>query len=152
MSRGTNGSSSSSTILRTIASERSRAPRIYSSLRSSSPAMVAAEIMPRSATTQTRPMEKRSRKRSTTGNSVVTSAVFPGHISVQIGRPWIPERSATCLREADLNVLSKLGNQGLEWRLEPDAFTGREVCREDDLLDVLVGCPVDIQVARQPST
>src|SRR6476620_11098949 len=30
---------------------------------------------------------------------------------------WIPERSATCLREADLNVLSKLGNQGLEWRL-----------------------------------
>ena len=66
--------------------------------------------------------------------------------------PWIPERSATCLREADLNVLSKLGNQGLEWRLEPEAFTGREVCREDDLLDILVGCPVDIQVARQPST
>ena len=65
---------------------------------------------------------------------------------------WIPERSATRLREADLNVLSKLGNQGLEWRLEPEAFTGREVCREDDLLDFLVGCPVDIQVARQPST
>jgi hypothetical protein len=50
-----------------------------------------------------------------------------------------------------LNVLSKLGNQGLEWRLEPEAFTGGEV-REDDLLDVLVGCAVDIQVARQPST
>jgi hypothetical protein len=49
--------------------------------------MVAAEIMPRSATTQTRPTEKRSRKRSTTGKSVVTSAVFPGHISVQIGLP-----------------------------------------------------------------
>ena len=65
---------------------------------------------------------------------------------------WIPERSATCLREADLNVLSKLGNQGLEWRLEPEAFTRREVRREDDLLDVLVGCPVDIQVAWQPST
>jgi hypothetical protein len=65
---------------------------------------------------------------------------------------WIPERSATCLREADLNVLSKLGNQGLEGRLEPEAFTRREVGREDDLLDVLVGCPVDIQVARQPST
>ena len=29
-------------------------------------------------------------------------------------RPWIPERSATRLREADLNVLSKLGKQGLE--------------------------------------
>jgi hypothetical protein len=65
---------------------------------------------------------------------------------------WIPERSATRLREGDLNVFSKLGNQGLEWRLEPEAFTGGEVRREDDLLDVLVGCPVDIQVARQPST
>jgi hypothetical protein len=47
-----------------------------------------------------------------------------------------------------LNVLSKLGNQGLEWRLEPKAFTRGEVGGEDDLLDVLVGCPVDIQVAR----
>jgi hypothetical protein len=27
---------------------------------------------------------------------------------------WIPERSATRLREADLNVFSKLGKQGLE--------------------------------------
>ena len=57
---------------------------------------------------------------------------------------WILERSATGLREADLNVLSKLGNQGLEGRLEPEAFTGGEVGREDDLLDVLVGCPVYI--------
>jgi hypothetical protein len=64
---------------------------------------------------------------------------------------WILERSATRLREADLNVFSKLGNQGLEWRLEPEAFAGREVRREDDLLDVLVGYPVDIEVARQPS-
>ena len=63
--------------------------------------------------------------------------------------PWIPERSATSLREADLNVFSKLGKQGLERRLEAEAFTGREVRREDDLLDFLVGCPVDIQVARQ---
>jgi len=66
--------------------------------------------------------------------------------------PWIPERSATRLREADLNVFSKLGNQGLEGRLEPEAFTGREVRREDDLLDFLVGYPVDIEMARQPST
>src|ERR1700683_3924707 len=65
---------------------------------------------------------------------------------------WIPERSASGLREADWNVLSTLGNQGLEWRLEPEAFARREVHREDDLLDVLVGCPVDIQLARQPST
>jgi len=55
--------------------------------RASNPSIVAAEIMPRSATTQTRPMEKRWRRRSTTGSSVVTSAVLPGHISVQIGRP-----------------------------------------------------------------
>ena len=73
-------------------------------------------------------------------------------IAPDCGGPWIPERSATRLREADLNVLSKLGNQGLERRLEPEAFTGGEVGREDDLLDVLVGCPIDIQVARQPST
>src|SRR6516164_7792883 len=56
------------------------------------------------------------------------------------------------LRKADLNILSKLGNQGLEWRLEPEAFTGDEVGGEDDLLDFLVGRPVDIQLARQPST
>jgi hypothetical protein len=77
---------------------------------------------------------------------------YPGECSASdafdVSTPWIPERSATGLREADLNVLSKLGNQGLEWRLEPEAFTGREVRREDDLLDFLVGCAVDIQVAR----
>jgi hypothetical protein len=33
---------------------------------------------------------------------------------------WIPERSAMRLREADLNVLSELGKQGLEWRLEAE--------------------------------
>ena len=59
------------------------------------------------------------------------------------GVPWrgprILGRSATGLREADLHILSKLGKQGLEWRLEPEAFAGREVGREDDLLDVLVG-------------
>ena len=64
---------------------------------------------------------------------------------------WIPARSATRLREADLDIFSKLGKQGLEWRLEPEAFTGREVGGEDDLLDFPVGCPVDIEVARQPS-
>jgi hypothetical protein len=60
---------------------------MYSSLRSSSAVIVAAEIMPRSATTHTRPIWKRSRRRSTTGNSTVASAVLPGSISVQIGRP-----------------------------------------------------------------
>ena len=51
-------SSFSMTIFFTSSSLRSRAPSMYSSWRSSSPAMVAAEIMPRSATTQTRPMPK----------------------------------------------------------------------------------------------
>jgi hypothetical protein len=59
--------------------------------------------------------------------------------------------SATGLGEADLHIRSELGKQGLERRLEPEAFTGREVGGEDDLLDLLVGCPVDIEVARQPS-
>jgi hypothetical protein len=78
---------------------------------------------------------------------------FPvfGQSSATSKPAWIPERSATGLREADLHILSKLGKQGLEWRLEPEAFAGREVGGEDDLLDLLVGCPVDIEVARQPS-
>jgi hypothetical protein len=51
-----------------------------------------------------------------------------------------------------LNVLAKLGEQGLEWRLEAEAFARREVCGEDDLLDFLFGHSVGIQVTRQPST
>jgi hypothetical protein len=39
------------------------------------------------------------------------------------------------VREADLNIFSKLGKQGLEGRLEPEAFTGGEVGGDDDLLD-----------------
>jgi hypothetical protein len=34
---------------------------------------------------------------------------------------WIPERSATRLREADLKILSEFGKQGLERRLEAGA-------------------------------
>ena len=73
-------------------------------------------------------------------------------IAGAFGGAWIPEPSATGLREADLNVLAKLGEQGLEWRLEAEAFARREVCGEDDLLDFLFGHSVDIQVTRQPST
>src|SRR5215210_576021 len=68
-------------------SVRSRAPSTYSSPRSSRAAIVSAPIMPRSATTQTRPMAKRRRRRSMTGTSTLTSAVLPGHISEQTGRP-----------------------------------------------------------------
>jgi hypothetical protein len=54
---------------------------MYNSRRASSSATVSALIMPRSATTHIRAMSKRWRSRSITGISVVTSAVFPGHIS-----------------------------------------------------------------------
>src|SRR3954453_14130013 len=64
MQRGVNGLSSLSTRVPTTLSGRSRAPSSYSSPRSSRAAMVAAEIMPRSATTQTRPIAKRARRRS----------------------------------------------------------------------------------------
>ena len=50
-----------------------------------------------------------------------------------------------------MHIFSELGKQGLEGCPEAEAFAGREVGREDDLLDVLVGCAVDIEVARQPS-
>src|ERR1700716_1697626 len=48
------------TVRRTSVLLRSRTPRTYSSLRSSSAAMLWALIMPRSATTQMRPTLKRS--------------------------------------------------------------------------------------------
>jgi hypothetical protein len=60
---------------------------MYSILSASSVAMVLALTMPRSAMTHTRLSRKRFRSRVTTGIRVVTSAVLPGHISLQIGRP-----------------------------------------------------------------
>src|ERR1700693_3538717 len=86
MASGMNGPGSSSTSSRTSLSVRSRTPRMYRSRRASSSAMVSALIMPRSATMQMRPMEKRWRRRSTTGTRLPVSAVLPGHISVQTGR------------------------------------------------------------------
>src|SRR5215204_5796366 len=83
---GVKGRVSSSTV-RTRVSVRSRTPSTYSNPRSSKAAMVASEIMPRSATTQARVIPKRWRRRSMTGTSTLTSAVLPGIISVQIGRP-----------------------------------------------------------------
>src|SRR5215207_10201132 len=83
MHKGVNGFWSANTTVRTRLSVRSRAPSTYSSPRSSRAAIVSAQIMPRSATTQTRPMPKRRRRRSMTGTSTLTSAVLPGHISEQ---------------------------------------------------------------------
>jgi hypothetical protein len=68
-------------------------PRMWSSSRTSSAAIVSALIRPRPATTQTRAMAKRRRSQSTTGIKVVTSAALPGHISEHTGRPSPSERS-----------------------------------------------------------
>ena len=87
MTSDTPGAGSFRTTSCTSLDERSRTPRIYSRPRSSRRAMVCALIMPRSATTQTRPIANCWRRRSITGMSVVTSAVSPGHISEHIGRP-----------------------------------------------------------------
>lgn len=51
----------------------------------SSPAMVDALIIPRSATTRTRSIPNRSLNRSTTGMSALTSETLPGQSSQQIG-------------------------------------------------------------------
>ena len=52
------------------------------------------------------------------------------------------------LREADLDVFSKFGVNGLERCLEAEALAGCEISGEDDLLDVVIGELVDIEVAR----
>jgi site-specific recombinase XerD len=65
--------------------------------------------------------------------------------------PWIPERSATVSSEADFHVFAKLVEDGLERCPEAEAFAGREVDGQDDLLDVLIGELVGIEFARQPS-
>ena len=51
-----------------------------------------------------------------------------------------------------MDVFSKFGVDGLERCLEAEAFAGREISGEDDLLDVVIGELVDIEVTRQPSS
>src|SRR5512132_2691726 len=72
---------SARTVSRTSASLRSRVPRMYSIPRASSSASVRALIMPRSATTQIRPIQKRARRRSITGSSAWTSVAVSGQVS-----------------------------------------------------------------------
>src|SRR4030095_2721427 len=110
MSSGTKGLRSLRTTSYTSLVLRSRTPRMYSSLRSSKPAIVASLIMPRSATTQTRPMANRRRRRSTTARSVVRPAALvhddPEHHLVKV-RPVVlalalfPERVAAAAFEVE---------------------------------------------------
>src|SRR5512136_3351950 len=55
------------------------------------------------------------------------------------------------LSEADFNVLSDLGEERLEGRLEPQTFPWGQVGGDDDVLDLLVGEAVDVEVSRQPA-
>ena len=66
-------------------------------------------------------------------------------------RPWILEPSATDLCEPDLHVFAKLFEDRLERGLEAQAFSGREIGGDDDVLDFFVGHLVDVDLARQPA-
>ena len=64
---------------------------------------------------------------------------------------WILEPSATGLCEPDLHVFAKLFEDRLERGLEAQAFSGREIGGDDDVLDFFVGQLVDVDLARQPA-
>src|ERR1035437_8654728 len=66
-----------------------RTPRMYFHSRFSTSARVSALIIPRSATMQTDPIPNRLFNRSTMGTRLFTSAVLPGHSSVQSGLPLV---------------------------------------------------------------
>ena len=67
------------------------------------------------------------------------------------GLPWILEPSATGLCEPDLHVFAKLFEDRLERGLEAQAFSGREIGGDDDVLDFFVGHLVDVDLTRQPA-
>ena len=61
------------------------------------------------------------------------------------------EPSATGLCEPDLHVFAKLFEDRLERGLEAQAFSGREIGGDDDVLDFFVGHLVDVDLTRQPA-
>ena len=56
------------------------------------------------------------------------------------------------LREPDLHVFAKLFEDCLKRSLEAQAFSGREIGGDDDVLDFLVGHFVDVDLTRQPAS
>jgi hypothetical protein len=66
-------------------------------------------------------------------------------------RPWILEPSATGLCKPDLHVFAKLFEDRLERGLEAQAFSGREIGGDNDVLDFFVGHLVDVDLTRQPA-
>jgi hypothetical protein len=59
--------------------------------------------------------------------------------------PWDSGTKRNVVKRSEFERPFQVRQSRLEGRLEPEAFTWGEVGCEDDLLDVLVGCPVDIQ-------
>ncbi len=55
------------------------------------------------------------------------------------------------LSEPDLHVFAKLFEDRLERGLEAQAFSGREIGGDDDVLDFFVGHLVDVDLTRQPA-
>jgi hypothetical protein len=66
--------------------------------------------------------------------------------------PWILEPSATGLCKPDLHVFAKLFEDRLERGLEAQAFSGREIGGDDDVLNFFVGHLVDVDLTRQPAS
>ena len=55
-------------------------------------------------------------------------------------------------RESDLHVFAKLFEDCLKRSLKAQAFSGREIGGDDDVLDFLVGHFVDVDLTRQPAS
>jgi hypothetical protein len=78
--------------------------------------------------------------------------------TIRLGRDaWeqILDSRAKCnraLREPDLHVFAKLFEDCLKRSLEAQAFSGREIGGDDDVLDFLVGHFVDVDLTRQPAS
>src|SRR4051812_23518746 len=60
-------------------------------------------------------------------------------------------RSATDLGKADLQVFSKLFDDGLERGQEAEAFSWRQIGGHDDVLEFLVGHLINVEMTRQPA-
>ena len=56
------------------------------------------------------------------------------------------------LREPDLHVFAKLFEDCLKRSFEAQAFSGREIGGDDNVLDFLVGHFVDVDLTRQPAS
>jgi hypothetical protein len=98
----------------------------------------------RSATSRKCPLPNR--------NIVVSPRLLLADFGKKKRAAWILEPSATGLCEADLHVFAKFLEDRLERGLEAQAFSGREIGGDDDILDFFVGHLVDVDLTRQPAS